>query len=54
MLGWMARVNERGVFEKTRWIAVGIRCCKREGRCCDCEADRAMRKGFMIITRKEL
>jgi len=32
LLGWMARVNERGMFEKPRGIAVSIRCCDREGR----------------------
>jgi hypothetical protein len=37
LLRWMFRVNERGMFEKPRWIAVCIRCCKREGRCRDCE-----------------
>jgi hypothetical protein len=32
LLSWMARVNERGMFEKPRGIAVSIRCCEREGR----------------------
>jgi hypothetical protein len=32
LLGWMARVNERRMFEKPRGIAVSIRCCDREGR----------------------
>ena len=35
-LGRMVRVNERGIFEEARWIAVRIRCCEREGRRRDC------------------
>jgi hypothetical protein len=36
LVGWLG-VNEQGMFEKPRWIAVSIRCCEREGRCRDCE-----------------
>ena len=37
LLGWMGRVNERGMFEKPRWIAVGVRFGESEGQSSDYE-----------------
>jgi hypothetical protein len=42
----MARVNERGMFEKPRWIAVGIRFGESEGRRRDCKERQGDEKGF--------
>ena len=46
MLSRTARVNERGMFEKPRWIAVGIRFGESEGRRRDCKERQGDEKGF--------
>ena len=46
LLGGMVRLNERGMFEEPRWIAVCIRFCEREGRCRDCQDRQGDERGF--------